>query len=167
MVWNCRSPYHWSIFSYNISNIQWSMAVKISCAAKKYPQQWIWIQEAFHSIDQIFWCRIDIHHYKNSQENNILERIHWVVGSMLNTKYLANFLFGTVDSWIEILMSIAYAVLCSYHSTLKAAPRYLVFGRRILLDINFQPNYKEIWIRKQKLINYNNKRENTKRVQHD
>ena len=37
----------------------------------------------------------------------------------------------------------------------------------MLLDINFQQNYKEMWLRKQKLINYNNKRENEKRVEYD
>ena len=43
----------------------------------------------------------------------------------------------------------------------------LVFGCDMLLDINFQPNYKEVRLREQKLINYNNKRENSKRVQYD
>ena len=37
----------------------------------------------------------------------------------------------------------------------------------MLPDNNFQPNYKEMWLRKKKLINYNNKRENTKRVEYD
>ena len=50
---------------------------------------------------------------------------------------------------------------------LQATPVKLVFGHNMLLDINIQPNYKEMWLRKKKLINYNNRRENTKRVQHD
>ena len=37
----------------------------------------------------------------------------------------------------------------------------------MLLEINFQPNYKEMWLRKQKLVNYNNKHENEKWVQYD
>ena len=37
----------------------------------------------------------------------------------------------------------------------------------MLLDINLQPSYKDIWLRKQKLINYNNKHEDKKRVKHD
>ena len=37
----------------------------------------------------------------------------------------------------------------------------------MLLDIYFQPNYKDMWLRKQTIINYNNKRENKKRVQHN
>ena len=101
-----------------------------------------------------------MHHYKNPQANAILDRIHQVVGSMLKTKYLTNITFVAVSLWSEIITSIAYSVRCSYHGTLQATPGKLVFGRDVCLDINFQPNYKEMWIRKKKLINYNNNREN-------
>ena len=37
----------------------------------------------------------------------------------------------------------------------------------MLLDITSRPNYKEMWLSKQEPINYNNKRENKKRVQRD
>ena len=37
----------------------------------------------------------------------------------------------------------------------------------MLLDANLQLNYKEMWLSKQKLINYNNKRENEKWAQYD
>ena len=37
----------------------------------------------------------------------------------------------------------------------------------MLLDINFQPNYKKMWLQKQKIININNKCENTKQVEYD
>ena len=116
---------------------------------------------------QIFICKTDMHHYKNPQENAILERIDQVVGSILKTKDLENVTFDAVSPWSEILVSIAYAVWCSYHSTLQATPGQLVFGRNMLLDINFRPNYKEIWLMKKTNINYNNKCENAKRVQYD
>ena len=104
---------------------------------------------------------------KNPQSNAILERVHQVTGSMLKTKDLQNVIFDLLDPWSEILASIAYAVRCSYHSTLKATPGQLVFGRDMLLDIKFEPNYEVMWQRKQKRINYDNIRENTKRVSHD
>ena len=50
---------------------------------------------------------------------------------------------------------------------LQANPGQLVFGRDMLLDINFQMNYKDIWLRNQKLINNNNKHENDKQVEYD
>ena len=46
-------------------------------------------------------------------------------------------------------------------------PGQLVFGRDMLLDIDFQPNWAKMWQRKQNIINYNNKRENSRRVSHD
>ena len=99
---------------------------------------------------------------KNPQANAILEIIHQVFGSMLKTKDLANVMFDVVAPWSEILASIVYAVRCSYNSTLQATPGKLVFGRDMLLEINLQLNYREICPRKQKLINFNNKRENAK-----
>ena len=106
---------------------------------------------------------------KNPQANAILERIHQVVGSMLKTKDLVNVVFDVVDDpWSEILASIAFAVRCSHHSTLNATPAgQLVFGRDMLLDITYVPNYQNTWQRKQKRINYDNIRENSKRVSHD
>ena len=96
-----------------------------------------------------------------------MEKIHQVFGSMLKTKYLVNATFEAVDPCSDILASIIYAVQCVYHSTLQATPRQLVFGRNMFLDITFQTNYKEIWLRKKKLINFNNKPENTKLFQYD
>ena len=106
---------------------------------------------------------------KNPQANAILERIHQVIGSMLKTKDLVNVVFDVVDDpWSEILASIAFAVRCSHHSTLNATPAgQLVFGRDMLLDITYVPNYQNTWQRKQKRINYDNIRENSKRVSHD
>ena len=104
---------------------------------------------------------------KNPQANAILERIHQVVGSMLKTKDLVNVVFDVVDPWSDILASIAFAVRCSHHSTLNATPGQLVFGRDMLLDIAYVPNYQNTWQRKQKRINYDNIRENSKRVSHD
>ena len=96
-----------------------------------------------------------------------MERIHQVVDSMLKTKDMARVMFGAASLWREILASIPYAVRCLCHSTLQATPVQLIFGRDMLLDINFQPNYKEMWLSNKKLINYNNKRENAKRVEYD
>ena len=76
-------------------------------------------------------------------------------------------MFDAVSPWSNIIASITYAVRCSYHITLQATPGKLFFRSDMLLEINFQPNYKEMWLRKQKLIKYNNKFENAKRVEYD
>ena len=72
---------------------------------------------------------------KNPQSNAILECIHQVVGSMLKTNNLAATEFDLIDLWGEIFASIAYAVRCSFHSTLRATPGQLVFGRDMLCKL--------------------------------
>ena len=89
---------------------------------------------------------------KNPQANAILKHIHQVVGSMLKTKNLKEVQFGVVDPWSAILASVAYAVRCSFHSTLQATPGQLVFGRDMLLNIKFVLNYHKMWADKQKRI---------------
>ena len=86
---------------------------------------------------------------------------------MLKTKDLVNVIFDVVDPWSDILASVAYAVRCSHHSTLNATPGQLVFGRDMLLDIAYVPDYQSVWANKQKRINYDNARENSKRTPHD
>ena len=112
-------------------------------------------------------AKLECNNIKNPQANTILEIINQVFGSMLKAKDLTIVTFEAVAPWSNVLASIAYVVQCSYHSTLQATPEKLVFGWNMLLDINLQPSYKDIWLRKQKLTNYNNKRENEKQVQYD
>ena len=50
---------------------------------------------------------------------------------------------------------------------LQATPEKLVFGCNMLLGINFQPDYKEMWLRKKTIGNNNNKHENAKQVECD
>ena len=52
------------------------------------------------------------------------------------------------------------------HTTLRATPTQLVFGRDALLSISFEADWQYIKERKQKLIVQNNKRENAKRIPH-
>ena len=50
---------------------------------------------------------------------------------------------------------------------MNVTPGQLVFGRDMLLDLKFEPNYEKMWAQKQKRINYDNIRENSKRASHD
>ncbi len=86
---------------------------------------------------------------------------------MLKTKDLVNVIFDVVDLWSNILASVAYAVRCSHRSTLNATPGQFVFGRDMLLDIAYVPDFQSVWAKKQKSINYDNAREYSKRTPHD
>jgi len=55
-------------------------------------------------------------------------------------------------------------VRSTVHTTTRATPTQLVFGRDALLNIGFEANWQYIKDRKQKRILQNNARENEKRV---
>ena len=63
-----------------------------------------------------------MHHYENPQENVILEKINQGIGSMLKTKDMGNVTFDAVAPRREIIVSIEYEVLCSYHIMLQSTP---------------------------------------------
>ena len=59
-----------------------------------------------------------------------------------------------------------FALRATYHTTLKATPSQLVFGRDAITNIMFEANWDEIKAQKQKRIKENNLKENSKRIKH-
>ena len=68
------------------------------------------------------------------------------------------------DPWSGILSAIMFGVRAIYHTTLKATPTQLVFGRDAILPIKYQPNWDLIQNNKRKRIELNNMRENKSRI---
>jgi hypothetical protein len=66
-----------------------------------------------------------------------------------------------------ILASAAYAIRSTFHTTFKATPGKLVFGRDMLLPIKFMADWGTIEQQRQKEMGCNNKRENDSRISHD
>lgn len=104
---------------------------------------------------------------KNPQGNSPVERIHQVIGNMLLTKKLSTRIFDHIDPWGDIISSVAWAIRASYHHTLQATPGQLVFGRDMLLNVEYIANWHEMTSRKQKDIEKSNSRENQKRIDFD
>jgi hypothetical protein len=65
------------------------------------------------------------------------------------------------------LASPAYVIRSTLHTTLKATPGHLVFGRDMVLPINFMADWGEIEQQRQKEMGRNNRRENASRISHD
>ena len=103
---------------------------------------------------------------RNPQSNAILERVHLTIGNMLRTFQVPDLDLDEKDPWSRILGAIAFAVRSTLHTTLKATPMQLVFGRDAMLNIPIAANWKLIQKRKQKLININKKRENLRQFSH-
>jgi len=101
---------------------------------------------------------------RNPQANSMVERIHQVIGNMINTLQLRDRDDLGPFGWTGILSAIRQAVRSTVHTTTRATPTQLVFGRDALLNIGFEANWQYIKDRKQKRILQNNARENEKRV---
>ena len=101
---------------------------------------------------------------RNPQANAILERVHLVIGNMIETfQIYGREDLDEQDPWSGILSAVMFGVRSTYHTSLEATPAQLVFGRDMILPIQHQADWKYIKEKKQKLIDYNNKRENRKR----
>ena len=104
---------------------------------------------------------------RNPQANAILERVHQVIGNMLKNFQLYEQNIDEEDPWSGYLTAIMFAIKSTYHSTLKSTPTQLIFGRDAILPIKHLADWKLIKDRKQRLIDLNNKRENSRRIPHE
>ena len=70
------------------------------------------------------------------------------------------------DPFSELLSAVAFATRATVHTALGATPSQLVFGRDAITNTPFEADWDQISVKKQKLINQNNARENAKRTPH-
>lgn len=104
---------------------------------------------------------------RNPQANAIVERVHQTIGIMIRTFEVQDKDdLDEDDPCSGILSAISFVVRATLHTTTRAKLMQLVFGRDAMLNIPFTVNWKYIEERKRKLIEYNNKRENSKRRKH-
>ena len=103
---------------------------------------------------------------RNPQANAIVERVHQVIGNIIRTFELEDNYLDEEDPWKGILSATAFAVRSTFHTTLHNSPGQLVFGRDMIFNIKHTANWEYIRQRKQKIINKNNERENSKRQAH-
>ena len=68
----------------------------------------------------------------------------------------------TDDPWSGILAAAAFAMRSTYHTTLHAMPGQLVFGRDMILNMQYLADWTAIKARKQQLICKNNIIKNSK-----
>ena len=103
---------------------------------------------------------------RNPQANAIVERVHQVIGNIIRTFELESNYLDDSNPWKGVLSATAFAVRSTYHTTLQNTPGQLVFGRDMILNVKHEANWEYIRARKQKIIEKNNKSENSKRIAH-
>ncbi|MGH7954385.1 MAG: integrase, partial [Gloeomargaritales cyanobacterium] len=104
---------------------------------------------------------------RNPQANAIVERSHQVIGDMLRTKELSRVHLPPEHPFDDVIPQIGYALRSTVHSVLQASPGQLVFGRDMILNRRFTPDWERIAVRRIQQIEHNNERENRKRTLHN
>ena len=104
---------------------------------------------------------------RNPQANAIVERAHKTVHQMLDSMMIRDKDdLDEVFGFQGVLSAIRSAMRAVVHTTTRATPSQLVFGRDAMLNVSFEADWQYIKERKQKLILQNNKKENAKRIPH-
>ena len=104
---------------------------------------------------------------RNPQANAIVERRHQTLGNLIRSFELQdNPYIDMDDPWSGILAAAVFAMRSTYHTTLRAMPGQLVFGRDMILNTQYLADWTPIKARKQQLIHKNNIIENSKRIPH-
>ena len=70
------------------------------------------------------------------------------------------------EPWEGILAATMFSIRATFHTTMKASPMQLVFGRDAILNIKHVANWEHITQQKQARIDANNKQENKSRINH-
>jgi transposase InsO family protein len=76
----------------------------------------------------------------NPQPNGIIERVHLTLNDSLRNAEIDGREMDEKDPWGPFLASAVYAIRSTFHTTLKATPGQLVFGRDMVLPIKFIAN---------------------------
>ena len=101
---------------------------------------------------------------RNPQSNSMIKRIHQTIGNIIHTFDMSNIVNN--DPWSGILAATIFSVRATCHTTLKASPMQLVFGRDAILNIKHVSDWEHIRQSKQERINCNNRRKNMRHNNH-
>jgi hypothetical protein len=65
--------------------------------------------------------------------------------------------------WKGVLSAVRFAMCATLHTTMRATPMQLVYGRNAIHNISFEADWQYIKLRWQQVIRRNNERENAQR----
>ena len=75
---------------------------------------------------------------RNPQANAMVERIHQLCSNLIRTRAISGKADLDEDGWTGVLSAIRHAVRSLVHTTPRATPTQLVFGRDALLNVSFE-----------------------------
>ena len=103
---------------------------------------------------------------RNPQGNSMVERAHQTIKNMIQSQdiHTRDDLEG--GTWTGVLSAVAFAMRATLHTTMRATPMQLVFGRDAIHNIGFEADWQYLKDRRQRMIRHNNERENSRRIPH-
>jgi transposase InsO family protein len=123
--------------------------------------------EVQNSLKHDYGIRRKLITTRNPQANAMVERAHQTLHNMLATLNIRGRQdLDSRESWDGILSAVAFAMRATVHTTTRATPMQLVFGRDAIHNIRFQADWQYIKERRRRLILQNNERENARRTPH-
>ena len=104
---------------------------------------------------------------QNPQANAIVELAHQMLRNLIRSFKLQDNLYLDLDDpWSGILAAALFAVHSMFHTNLCAMPGQLIFGRDMILNMQYLADWTATKACKQQLIQKNNIIENSKHIPH-
>jgi hypothetical protein len=103
----------------------------------------------------------------NPQSNGVIERVHQVLNNCIRTYEMEECKLDERDPFGPFLGAAAFAIRSTFHTVLRASPAQLVFGRDMLLPVQFKADWALIHENKQRQIKKDNDRGNARRIKHE
>ena len=104
---------------------------------------------------------------QNPQANGIVKHVHQILRNFIRSfKLQDNLYLDSDDPWLGILTAASFAMCSMNHTTLRATPGQLIFGRDMILNTQYLADWTMIKACKQQLIRKNKIIENSKCISH-
>ena len=78
---------------------------------------------------------------------------------MIHLYNIENRILNNKEPFIDILCAYAWAIHSTVHTTLKASPAQVVFGRDMLFILSFKVHWKDLLDNRKRVLLQNNERE--------
>ena len=101
---------------------------------------------------------------RNPQANGMVERAHQTIHNMIAVQNVQRRQDLPGGDWKGILSAVGFAMRATIHTTMRATPMQLVYGRDAIHNVRFEADWQYIKERRQKVILQNNQRENATRI---
>jgi hypothetical protein len=122
--------------------------------------------EVQRSLRQEYGARCRLITTRNPQANSMVERAHQTIKNMIRSQNIQSRDDLEGGTWQGVLNAVAFAMRATLHTTMRATPMQLVFGRDAIHNIGFEADWQYLKERRQRMIRHNNERENARRIPH-